>query len=135
MVQPSEVAGPHRDNKSSVTMMRQSWVYEGAPEVWCEQVPIGLKCSYQHPFCWFKGYCQPSRLEGFVAMALPYLLLHQPVLHLAYNLVWEVALMTLTVRYMRKKHTNDRCEVTDDMSGSEVRGRDLRVTNDEVERE
>jgi hypothetical protein len=44
-------------------------------------------------------------------------------------------MMTLTVRYRRKKHTNDRCEVTDDMSGSEVRGRDLRVTNDEVERE
>ena len=43
-------------------------------------------------------------------------------------------MMTLTVRCMRMKHTNDRCEVTNDLSGSEVRGRDLRVTNDEVER-
>jgi len=40
----------------------------------------------------------------------------------------------LTVRYMRTKHTNDRCEVTNDLRCSEVRGRDLRVTNDEFER-
>jgi hypothetical protein len=42
--------------------------------------------------------------------------------------------MMLTARCMRKTHTNDRSEVTNDLSGSEVRGRDLRVTNDEVER-
>ena len=44
------------------------------------------------------------------------------------------AVMMLTVRYMRTKHTNDRCEVTNDLRCSEVRGRDLRVTNDEFER-
>ena len=42
--------------------------------------------------------------------------------------------MMLTVRYMRTKHTNDRCEVTNDLRCSEVQGRDLRVTNDEFER-
>jgi len=42
--------------------------------------------------------------------------------------------MMLAVRYMRTKHTNDRCEVTDDLRCSEVRGWDLRVTNDEFER-
>jgi len=35
---------------------------------------------------------------------------------------------------MRTKHTNDRCEVMNDLRCSEVRGRDLRVTNDEFER-
>ena len=43
-------------------------------------------------------------------------------------------MMMLTVRYMRTKHTNDWCEVTNDLRCSEVRGRDLRVTNDEFER-
>jgi hypothetical protein len=42
-------------------------------------------------------------------------------------------MMMLTVRYMRKTHTNDRSEVTNDLRGSEVRGQDLRVTNDEFE--
>ena len=35
---------------------------------------------------------------------------------------------------MHTKHTNDRCEVTNDLRCSEVRGRDLRVTNNEFER-
>jgi len=35
---------------------------------------------------------------------------------------------------MRTKHTNDRCEVTNNLRCSEVRGRDLRVTNNEFER-
>jgi hypothetical protein len=43
--------------------------------------------------------------------------------------------MTLTVRCAaRNTHTNDRSEVTNSQVVSEVRGRDLRVTNDEVER-
>ena len=32
-----------------------------------------------------------------------------------------------------ENHTNDQCEVTESLSGSEARGQDLRVTNDEVE--
>ena len=43
-------------------------------------------------------------------------------------------MMMLTVRYMHTKHTNDRCEVTNDLRCSEVRGRDLHVTNNEFER-
>jgi len=43
-------------------------------------------------------------------------------------------LMMLTVRYMRTKHTNDWCEVTNDLRCSEVQGQDLRVINDEFER-
>ena len=33
-----------------------------------------------------------------------------------------------------KTNTNDRCEVTNSRVASEVRGQDLHVTNDEVER-
>jgi len=45
-------------------------------------------------------------------------------------------LMMLTVCYMCTKHTNDQCEVMNNMTWrcSEVQGQDLRVTNHEFER-
>jgi hypothetical protein len=42
--------------------------------------------------------------------------------------------MMPTVCCAPKTHTNDWSEVTDDTNCSEVRGRDLRVTNKEVEK-